>query len=301
MKNIFRTIIFTLGVILVLASCKEEKLHRYDSSSDVYFQHRVPSPFVGLQYAGYRAEMPYEGKTLKVNLKAANREPLDSLEVAMYMVPESNSHIVFIPVALMGNPVGRDRKIAYEIVAPQGLEPDVVAAKESEGHFRVLDALIPKDSTVGGIVIELNRNKLAYEDQYAVIDFRLVANDNFTTNFAWVDKSANDDEQMSTLVMRLKYTDGLGYPPFKQIMELYVGDWSSRKAMVFNEHLGYSLDFLYTDLSTEMTLGAMAVMGQRLQGWLNDYYSDNGVHYEEADGEAMRSGDAYPVDGLIYN
>ena len=277
MKNIAKIVGLSVAALLILGSCKEDQLLVYDHENNIYFQHKKwpSSPPNG---GGFSATMKYGDITYTVTTSSRSVEVLDSLSVSMaFLNPEIPSETTFLPVMMMGEPVGYDRKIAWKQINPD----DPNAATEGV-DFRVLDAFIPAGKVQGGIIIEMFRANLQEPESYLVADFELVANDDFSVNFNTIPRSEWDDTLTTPITMRLKYTDGLTPPMYWAYgLQNYLGPWSTKKAFVIHDELGASWDFIY---SYDNGVGASA-MGFAFKRWLQTYKDNNGgVPMYEADG-----------------
>lgn len=273
MKNTAKIFGLFIAALLVLAACKEDELMVYDHENNVYFQHKRWSP----DLYDFEATLEYKGTVMSVS-EMQSTEAKDSLFVSMAFVnPEQHSDTVFLPVVLIGQVAGYDRKIGWKVVESD--DPD--AGVEGE-DFRVLDAFIPANKTIGGIVVEIFRKNLAEPESFIVADFELVANDEFQVNYNEDTRSANDDTIVSTLTMRLKYSDGLEAPEYwPYLFQPYYGDWSSKKAFILVDQIGETWEQLYGfDLNLDTIIKAYS-----FRRWLEAYKENNGgVPMYEADG-----------------
>lgn len=278
MKNIFKILTVTAAAALVLGACKEDKLMIYEGDNNVYFQHKKwPS---GTR--GYYAKLLYNGTTFNGDTGKKSDAALDSLEVTMAFV---NTVIpvdtTFLPILLMGDVVDYDRKIGYKIV-----NTDDPNAGEEGVDFRVLDAFIPANKTLGGIVVEMIRARLG-GDKYFVVDFQLVDNDDFKVRYDSIPRSATDKDKVAVYTMRLKFTDGLTQPQwYVSTMAPYTGKWSSKKAYVMHDELGVSWDTLYG--RTDVTISAS--IGYMLKRYLDEYEKEHGKKLLEDNGDPMEVG-----------
>lgn len=277
MKNTIK-ILSLLCVIAAFASCKEDKLLTYDSETSIFFRQKK---WVATSNA-YTVSMTYDGKTMSVSTKANINEVIDSVEVSMAFVDEVlRSDTTFLPVSIMGDISPERRDINFEIIN-SGDDRQAVEGVD----FRILDAYIPAGRKDGGIVIEMMRDNLT-EDESKIIDFRLLPNEYFETDYKWINRSTTDTTKVSTLTMRLAFTDGLKKP--SSWPTSFLGEWSTKKAYLLVYELGMSWEFMYDSQPDRLIAAAY---GNALAKWLLQYKEDHdGTPYYEADGETeMKAG-----------
>lgn len=278
MKNSVKIFTLLIGTLLFLGACKEEGLLVYENENNVYFQHKK------WQSSAFGASLKYNDATLSVTTTVGS-SALDSLSISMAFVnPEITSVVTFLPVILMGNVADHDRQFGWKVINTDN--PD--AGKEGV-DFRVLDAFIPAKSRTGGIVIEMFRQNLGGE-KFFYADFELVPNKNFQTNYEENTRSSSNDEIVSTLTMRLKFTDGLQQPQYwDAYLRAYLGDWSTKKAFILNENIGVPFEYMFSVPNDVTSAG----YGFAFKRWLDDYRITNGgIPMYEADGiTEMKAGE----------
>lgn len=291
MKNIIKSLTIACGLLLVFTGCKEDKLMVFEGDNNVYFQSCKWPTATG----GFKSSLKYNGRTFKLQLGGIGevQEVVDSMAVSLaFLNPELASDTTYLPVSLMGRPQPHERKIGWKIVD---------AGDAVEGvDFKVLDAFIPANATMGGIVIEMFREN-AGQGKYFDVKFQLTENENFKVNYPTIAASNTDTTTKSTIDMRLLWTDGLTAPPYWEgetaVCYPYLGAFSVRKVFVLHDELGVDWDIMYTKLSNGSTTlqTRCSVYGTLLYKWLIRYEEQNGVPYKEEDGTPMKAGAQYYI------
>jgi len=280
MKNRFKIFGLLMGMLLFFGSCEEQQLIVYEHENNIYFP--TKSYLYYLRHDGSAfspippVTMVYNGETYRSPAITYASSPvgLDSLGYSMI-----NGDIVVIPVMAMGAIADHDRKVEWKVI-----NQDVENAGKLGVDFEVLDAYIPANSMVGGLIVKLFRENLN-EDNFLYADFELLPNENFQTNFSEIPRRAGSNELVSTTTIRLRYYNFLQKPQYWDLSFLHLlGPWSNRKVFILVEHFNFdtSADFLYK-VPPPHTMEIFP-FGIALKRWLEDYEIANGAPYYERDG-----------------
>lgn len=283
MKNTIK-ILSLICVAATILSCQEDKLLTYDSESNIFFRQKKWTA----SSSQYYIYMTHDGKTMSSVTKANVNGVIDSVRLSMAFVNDAlRSDTTFLPVTVMGDIYPERRDIKFEIL-------DVGDKRKAvEGvDFRILDAYIPANKRDGGIVIEMFRENFV-QDQYKTIDFQLLPNEHFETNYKWINQSSTDTTKVSTLTMKLCFTDGLAEPRNWSSAVSFWGKFSVKKVYVMVYELGMTWEYLYEYNAADDISGfrfIAAAYGNALKKWLKKYEEDNGTPYLEDDDTPMESG-----------
>ncbi len=249
MKNILNTVVLFACAVAVLGSCKEDKLSTFKGGADLFFTYQRPAPTI----YGYRFSYNIDDKSYEWRI-SQNARPLDSLVCTFARIPESQrDSILLVPVSVMGYASDADREVAYEIV-----EGDA-------DNFEIINSYIPATSADGGIFIRLLRDNLETEFDTYEIRLRLKENDNFTVRYDSIPYSDNTPEQTSVKDFKVIVINSLVKPQYW--MAAYMGTWSTPKALLLLNVIGYPETELYP-VGRTPDLGVMRAYGGLLQKYL---------------------------------
>ncbi|KAA6340292.1 hypothetical protein EZS27_011842 [termite gut metagenome] len=268
-----------LGIVLFFSSCHEDKLDLYaggefsNQTSHIYFslQRWTPS---GINYT-----LNYPIGT-QIHTQKWQRivAPQDSITKSYALDPSGTaSDTVYIPVSLMGLPVNRDRTFRYTTWGETNAE---------EGRdFRVIAASIPANEVVGAILVEIERE--AIKDTAFVIDFLLLTNEEFQTNYTMIKRSSSDTTQVDLREFRLRVSDFLEVPKLWGTIRTFLGDFSRKKLYLLRDVAHADLNELY---ASHPNLILMNSWGSILKRYLADQKEAGNTIYEDDGVTEMKSG-----------
>jgi hypothetical protein len=268
-----------LGAILFFSSCNEDKLDMYaggeldNRTSHIYFslQRWAPS---GINYTlNYPiGERIYTQKWQKIVA------PQDSITKSYALDPSGAAcDTVYIPVSLMGLPVNRDRTFRYAT----GRETNAEEGRD----FRVIAANIPANEVVGAILVEIERE--AIKNTTFVIDFMLLTNEEFQTNYTTIKRSSSDTTQVDLREFRLRVSDFLEVPKLWGTLRVYFGDFSRKKLYLLRDVAHADLNELYVDLPSLILMNSW---GGLLKRYLAEQKEAGNTIYEDDGVTEMKSG-----------
>ncbi|MCL2562297.1 MAG: hypothetical protein FWE10_08290 [Rikenellaceae bacterium] len=313
----------------LMMSCKEDELLTYDSATNVFF------PNTMYENWSMRISMPWDGRMLESPEVPAPAGGVTGTTNFNQIV--TRQEIAVIPVRIMGNTSTQRRDVAYRILTAQELldeferelsswmtpeylerlTPEELAELEEwiedeqaripaetaeEGvDFEILDAYITANGRDGGILVALYSVNLQ-SDNVKRINFELVPNENFETNFFRFPYWSGASVMVSTLRVQLSFTDGLTMPQFWAAgWSAIMGNWSTLKIRVLANEFGMSTgnDFLYLFPPPDGTL--IFAYAAALQRWLLDYEAEHGEPFLDLNGQRMRLGTSVEsLFGLSY-
>ena len=321
MKNTLKIFCLTAMMLPFMMSCKEDQLLTYDSATNVFFTNTLYESYA------FRLSMPWDGRMIQ--------SPEISYGISGVIGTTNFDQIVtrqdiaVLPVRIMGNTSAQRRDIGYRLLTAQelldelddflsmltpeeldGLGADFIEQERAriaeetaeEGvDFEILDAYIPAGARDGGIIIYLSNVNLQIENVKR-INFELVPNEHFETNFFRFPYWSGADVMVSTLRMRLSFTDGLTPPQYWAAgWSAIMGNWSTLKIRILANEFGMSTgnDFLYKFPPPDGML--IFSYAAALQRWLLDYEAANGEPFLDLNGERMRMGASVEAAfGLTY-
>lgn len=189
--------------LFVFTSCKEDKLELYDNGNNVYFslqKWNISSKGSGddciLKFDYNGAERYYRWP----NVIAATDEIVKTLHFKPVAITKDT---LYIPVSLMGQPTDYNREIGWQLTS------STTAVENAD--FKVLDAYIPANATMGAIVIEFYRGGLS--GAVKNIGLELTPNQHFQTSYKTIKRSRTDNSLTSMLNLDIYITDDIVQPP----------------------------------------------------------------------------------------
>ncbi|MDL2319593.1 DUF4843 domain-containing protein [Alistipes sp. OttesenSCG-928-B03] len=222
MKKIYVALMLLPLLGIAFASCKEDRLLTFDREDNVYFslqKWNITSKGSGTQV---KLEFDYDGKT-HVYRWLGITKPVEMISKTMHFKPdEVKSEIIFVPVSLLGKPSPVKREIGWR------LNPQTTTADDR--HFKVLDAYIPANATMGAIVVEIYRDGLSGTTEY--VGLELEPNQNFATNYKTIPVSKATDAPLTSMIgFTLEISDEIVRPvQWDAAWEIYYfGSYSAKK------------------------------------------------------------------------
>lgn len=284
--NIIKTIrgfAFACLAVLVVFSCTEDQIDTYSGEADAFFSLKRWASSQTSSTANsttYRVtDFPVDG-TLYSDTFFVQTTAWDSLEVSLAMDgTEVGYHVTLIPVSLSGNLVDYDRPLAYS------LGKNSTAVEDT--HFKV-KAMIPANNRTGALAVSINRETV--KDTVLFVDFHLLPNEHFRTNFAPIARSTTDTTKVDLYQFRLRMSSFIEKPKFwDSNMRVYFGVYSQKKMFLILELTGGDIQKLYGDKAPD--LGLMIAWGKILKVHLVDQKAKGNPVLEE-DGSEMAYGTA---------
>jgi hypothetical protein len=268
-----------LGAAFFFSSCHEDKLDLYAGGE---FSNQTSHIYFSLQRwaaSGINYTLNYPiGEQIYTQKWQRIVAPQDSITKSYALDPSGTARdTVYIPVSLMGSPVNRDRTFEYatgeETTAEEGRD------------FRVIAASIPANEVVGAILVEIERE--AIKDATFVIDFMLLTNEEFQTNYTTIKRSSSDTTQVDLREFRLRVSDFLEVPKRWSTLRGYFGDFSRKKFYLLRDVAHANLNELYVD---SPSLILMNSWGGILKRYLAEQKEAGNTIYEDDGVTEMKSG-----------
>ncbi|MDU1892892.1 MAG: DUF4843 domain-containing protein [Dysgonomonas sp.] len=267
-----KNILFLFGLIVLLSSCKEDKLDTFSGESDIYFTLQRWKGGMGIDY---KLEFPF-GDIVYTQEWEMIRQTQDSITKSYALDYSGDLYdTIYIPVSLMGDVTDYDRTFSYKFKE---------STQAVEGtDFRIVTAMIPAHKSIGAIAVEVDRESL--KDTTYIIDFRLVPNNNFQTNYTTINRSSTNNTKVDLREFRLRISDLLEKP--QRWNNSYLGPFSRKKVRLLIEVANADIDYLY---SAKPDTGILTSWGKLLKLYLLDQMNNhNNIIYDE-DGSIMTSG-----------
>ena len=233
-----------IPLLLVIISCKKEKLLTYDTKASIYFNY-------------------VQNVTVR----------LDTVNVAFaYSATKVQDSTILIPIQIAGVPAGQDREYSLSV------DPSSTASAD---HYVLPSKFVIKAGKVtDSFPMKLLRTK-DLQDTTKNIILNLRANNNFNTD---LQKWPVTGDTINTLTLKINVSDILLAGPYwTGVFAPYFGNFSVKKAQLLNQIVGMPLDFpingIYDlNLSAKATLYAIA-----MSRYLRDQAAAGNTIYE-ADG-----------------
>lgn len=221
------------GLLLIAGSCKEDDLIEYEEASNIYFMLQRWESGIG---ANYKFKYPLPDGTVYQEEWTNVVEVTDSI-IRSYARDVSGAayDTVYVPISLLGAVTDYDREFKYEV----GTTSTAVEGKD----FVILDSKVPANYNSGAIVVKVDR--LSMKDRVSFVDFNLLPNNEFQTQYNTITRSISDTTQVSLLKFRLVISDLLEMPESWDIYQIWFGSFSRKKLYLIAELTGESLDELY--------------------------------------------------------
>lgn len=277
-NNISKYLLLGAVSLTALWACNEDKLLTYDNDNDVFFTlQRWDMPKVAGTKTRTEYAIEYDGQQQFFSW-SWTYQVYDSLYRTYFYFPEEvTTDRVFIPLSYMGTPKPYDRQVGYTIAG-------TTTARENT-DYRILDAIVPANSTVGAIVVEVLLDGL--DDMVTRhIDFKLTPNDEFTTNFTTTDRSRTDKTKASMTDFRLTLSKDV-LPPYDwyegSLLELNTfGKFSKKKFLLLLEVAEVDpAAFYHTNVDLMLDALAVVPLAGKLAFYLQTQRTNGTPVYEE--------------------
>lgn len=271
MKSVTIKLTLLLAIIL-FQGCKEDRLDLYDSEANIYFSLRKYGKTYELNY-------PIGTKTYSQTWLRLTA-PIDSLAISYgYLkADEKQTDTIYVPVSLMGNLAPTNRPIGYKF------GPNTTATEGTD--FKIVSADIPANKELGAIAIEVYRAK--YE-KVKIIDFELLPNETFQTNYKEIIRSKTDTTKVSTLQFRVSISDNLSEPSRWRYYVSYLGDFSAKKLLLIRDITNIDIEEIFYSAYSPQPPEVLA-LGSILKKYLREQKAAGNTIYEEDGVTEMTSG-----------
>ena len=274
-------IIISVAVMSVVCSCQEESLDVYSGENNVYFtSHKWPSP-----KGGFSETIEYDGKSFLYENGSTANNVINSTYLAFSNINiEQRADTMFIPVTSMGLLSASARPVGVRDVTSDSDLGEGEKAALAGTHYRILDAFIPADRNVGGVLVELLRDGIEGEDRMVLV-LELEQNGDFMTNFRQVPFSSSDPAMTSTLRHRISFDDvDLPVPThwytYNTLINYY-GPWSRKKYFILTEIIGVPHEAIYSEEWNSTITGGLVAYAGALKRYLAQEKAAGRTVYEE--------------------
>lgn len=243
-----------IPLLLVIASCKKEKLLTYDTKASIYFNY--------VQQVTVR---------------------LDTLNIAFAYSPTTKKDsTILIPIQIAGAPSSQDREYSLSVDPASTASPD---------HY-VLPSkfVIRAGKMTDSFPMRLLRVK-DLQDTTKNIILNLRANDNFNTD---LQKWPVTGDTINTLTLKINVSDILLAGPYwTGVFAPYFGNFSVKKVQLMNQIVGMPLDFPINGIYS-LTLSADAsIYAITMSRYLKDQAAAGNTIYEADGVTPMTMGASY--------
>ncbi|MFC2109905.1 DUF4843 domain-containing protein [Bacteroidota bacterium] len=204
MKKYIKNIILTCTVALSIMACTEDKLDLYDGAgkSILYFQWSVD---------GFRNDVGNKLDSISVSFASRGEEITDS--------------IYNIPVKILGNLSNIDRPFKVQVLPAS-------TAVEGVDYTMPDNVFIPAQSATGVLPITLLRSQTMLSEAVS-IEVRLVANENFDTNYYGSSEKLNSNVPLKYNEFKLIASDILNKPLLWSSVVGILGEYSAKKFRLY--------------------------------------------------------------------
>lgn len=251
---------------MLLFSCKEDEISIYEGETNIFFLLKKWST-IATTYS--IVDFPVEENLLCSDEWIGISAAWDSISVSLAFDGTSQGyHTTLIPVRISGNSADYDRPLSYTVGANS-------TAIEGE-HFKVT-ALVPANKRDGAIAVSINREMVKETELF--VDFNLIPNDYFQTNYAAINRSSTDTTKVDMHQFRLIMSSFIKEPPmWKNALIYYFGTYSQKKMLLILELTGGDINELYV---ARPTIALMVAWGKILKTYLNEQRRLGNIIYEE--------------------
>lgn len=253
---------FACLAVWVVFSCTEDQIDIYSGEADAFFtlkrwtssQTSKTTTATTYRVTDFLVDDELYSDTFYVQTTA-----FDSLFVSLAMDGTNvGYHVTLIPVSLSGGLADYDRPLNYSLGANS-------TAVENE-HFKV-KAIIPANKPIGAIAVSINRETV--RDTVLFVDFHLLPNEHFQTNYAPINRSTTDTTKVDLYQFRLRMSSFIEKPPrWDSNMLNYFGVYSQKKMFLILELTDGDIEQLYADKTP--SVGLMKAWGKILKAYLVD-------------------------------
>jgi hypothetical protein len=269
-------LLYLFSAIVLFTSCKEDRIDTFDGETNVYFSlKRWGESQNGRSYSV--VDFPV-GDSLYSGSWSTIKEAEDSLIVSLALDgTDEGFHLTLIPVSIAGNIADYDRPLKYTL----GGNTTAVEGEhfQAEGH-------IPANKNIGAIAVRLDRANM--KDTALVIDFILMPNEYFQTNYTTINRGFSDTTKVNLQQFRLYASSFLEKSlVWDSQLFSFLGTFSRKKVFLILELTGGGINELYPEKSADLNL--MIAWGKILKNYLTQQKQQGNTVYEE-DGTEMSAG-----------